>query len=79
MILSWIVSFRLTHYGASRAQADYAAWKVRSEVGSLVLSTSGEFKVSGIRWPSLGAMTRDDSVNPALWSVSDSLNLMVDS
>lgn len=78
-IRSWMLTVRLTHYGASRAQADFVATKVRGAVGDLMRESLDGFTVSGGRWPGLGAMVRDDSINPALWSVSDTLILMLDS
>lgn len=78
-IRSWQATLRLTHYGASRGQCDYVALLVRSAVQDLLLEQLGAYRVTGARWGGLGSMTRDDSVNPALWSVSDSLILMLDS
>ena len=78
-VRSWRVTFRIAHYGASRSQCDFVAFRVRDSVGALLLTQSGDFRVSGAAWSGLGSMTRDDSVNPALWSASDSINLMLDS
>jgi hypothetical protein len=78
-IKSWQVTFRLTHYGASRAQADFVATKVRGAVSGFMRQSAGGYQVTGARWAGLGAMTRDDSINPPLWSASDTLILMLDS
>lgn len=77
-IRAWNLSWRLSHYGASRAQCDFVATRVREAVAALMGSTIAGYRVNGGRWPGLGAMSRDDSINPPLWSVSDTLILMVD-
>jgi len=79
LVKSWQVTFRLTHYGASRAQTDFVATKVRGAVSGFMRQRAGGFEVTGARWAGLGSMTRDDSINPPLWSVSDTLILMLDS
>lgn len=78
-IQSWKVSFRLVHYGASRAQCDFVAFQVRNSVGQLLLTQSGDFRVSGATWSGLGSMSRDDSLNPALWNTSDIFTLSLNS
>lgn len=77
-VRAWQATWRLTYYGASRSQADLLAGKLRRAVSDLLGQVAGGYKITGARWGSLGAMIRDDSTNPALWSVSDSLILMLD-
>lgn len=78
-IRSWKVTFRLVHYGASRSQCDFVAFQVRNSVGNLLSIQSGDFHVSGSTWSGLGSMSRDDSINPALWNTSDNFTLLLDS
>lgn len=77
-VRAWSLQWRLAHYGASRAQCDFIADRVRSAVADVVRSQVGDYQVSGARWAALGGVLRDDSVNPALWSASDTLILMLD-
>lgn len=77
-IRSWQSTWRLSHYGATRGQADMVAGRMRAQVTSALNVLAGDYKITGARWQGLGPMTRDDSFNPALWSASDSLILMLD-
>lgn len=77
-VRAWQVTWRLSYYGASRSQCDLVAGKIRAAVTDTLGQVAGGYKVTGARWGSLGAMLRDDTINPALWNVSDTLILMLD-
>jgi len=77
-VRSWQTTWRLTYFGASRSQGDLVAGKIRAAVSDILGTISGGYKFTGARWGSLGAMIRDDSTNPSLWSASDTLILMLD-
>ena len=77
-VRAWQTTWRITYFGASRSQCDLVAGKIRSAVDQVLGTVAGGYKVTGARWTGLGAVLRDDTLNPALWSASDTLILMCD-
>lgn len=74
----WATRWSMSHYGGSRAQADWVATASRGRVLTALKQRFGEsdvFKVVGITWTNLGAMSRNDQVDPPYWSASDTLIL----
>lgn len=75
-ILSWEVSFQMRGYGGSRTQVDWVMTLGRSALEGLTHQTFGEddtYRIKATDWKSLGATTRNDSVDPPFWQVADTL------
>ena len=76
----WATRWALNSHGGSRAQADWMAYQVRKRILTALKQTFAEddvFKIIAISWNSLGAMVRNDQVDPPYWSTSDNLILTV--
>lgn len=70
-IKSWDVSYKLSTFGGSREQCDWAAYRLRDTLGDCVGQEFGEYLVQMASWRQLGPLIRNDSVDPPMWSVSD--------
>jgi hypothetical protein len=77
-VRAWETSWRVSSYGGSREQCDWVAALLRDAVGGCINQRFDSYKVSMAQWRSLGAMTRDDSIDPPMWSVSDTFTLRCD-
>lgn len=78
-VRSWDTSWRVSSFGGSREQCDWVAALLREGVDDCIGQEFGEYRVSMASWRSLGAMTRNDSIDPPMWSVSDLFSLRADS
>jgi hypothetical protein len=73
---TWLASYQVRYHGGSRAQVDWTATKIRAAVESLLKSSFGvEGSVVWIQWQSLGGVSRNDAVNPPIWTASDNFTL----
>jgi hypothetical protein len=77
-IRSWNTTWRLGHYGGSREQVDWVATLLRQAVNDCIGQEFGSYRVTMAQWLSLGSMTRNDSTDPPMWSVSDAFSLRCD-
>jgi hypothetical protein len=75
----WSTRWAMRHHGGSREQADWVALVSRSRLTQMLQKQFGvdPFKVIGVQWNQLGAMSRNDSVDPPFWTASDSVILVV--
>lgn len=73
-------NWSLRHYGGSREQADWVADRVRAAVHVVAKVPFGQqsdrHRVIGVRWVSLGQLSRNDTVDPPYWQAQDSVQLM---
>lgn len=76
----WEVTVSLRHYGGTRQQCDYQAHAARVVLMTMRDKTFGSpaHKVIGIRWRTLGGLTRIDQTDPPFWQSIDSVALMCD-
>lgn len=79
-VRSWELSWRLGAYGGSRAQCDRVAGVLRGSLEGVLGLVFGDpaYRVTGLSWRSLGPMTRNDSIDPPMWSVLDSFSVRCD-
>ena len=77
-IRSWETSWRLSSYGGAREQCDWVAALLRGALADCIGEVFGSYKISMAQWRSLGGMTRNDSIDPPMWSVSDTFILRCD-
>ena len=77
-IRAWTTTWRITHFGATRSQCDWTAGQVRAAVAKAMKQTAAGYTITSARWVGLGALVRDDAINPPLWSVADSFVLHLD-
>lgn len=77
-IRSWTTNWRISHFGGSREQADWIALKMRESLDDCIGQEFGTYRVTMATWGSLGAMTRNDAIDPPMWSASDSFSLRCD-
>jgi len=77
-IRSWETGWRLSSFGGSREQCDWVAALVRNALDDCIGQEFGAYRVTMAQWRSLGPMTRNDSVDPPMWSVSDTFTLRCD-
>jgi len=75
---AWVTTFQLRYHAASRQQTDWTAMACRGAVNALLRSlvvADETFAVTWVEWQSLGAVVRNDSVDPPIWSSTDSVIL----
>lgn len=75
----WSTSWSLRHYGGGREQADWVADKVRTALMSVDRAPFGSVdahRVIGVQWVSLGALSRNDTVDPPYWQSQDLVTLL---
>src|SRR5512139_649642 len=72
----WELTFSLRHFGGSRAQCDFQAKAARTAVTAVRHAVVGDYTIIGVRWASLGPMSRNDQVDPPYWSAYDYVVLM---
>ena len=77
-IRAWTTNWRLSYYGGARNQCDWVAARIRDELDNAIGQEFGIYKVTGVGWRSLGAMERNDAIDPPLWSVTDTFILSCD-
>ena len=77
-VRAWTTSWRVSSYGGSREQCDWMATAARDGVFPCIGRLFGAYRVSMASWGSLGPMTRNDSVDPPMWSVTDMFILRCD-
>jgi hypothetical protein len=77
-VRSWSTSWRMSSYGGSREQCDWMAAAARDEVPHCIGQKFYGYRVGMASWGSLGPMTRNDSVDPPMWSVTDMFTLRCD-
>lgn len=77
-IRAWTTTWRLSCYGGSRQQCDWAAARVRDSLDNALGQEFGIYKVTMANWRALGAMERHDEIDPPLWSVTDTFTLSCD-
>jgi hypothetical protein len=76
----WAVGFSVRCTGGSRKQCDWVATTARRALTGLDKQKFGdpEWKVINVEWASLGPVTRTDATSPAIWSVYDTITVVVD-
>lgn len=78
---AWLAQYQLRYHAASRAQADWTGTSARRAVDELlkteITSDNVIHQISWVEWQSLGGVTRNDSTDPPIWAVIDSLTLHV--
>jgi hypothetical protein len=75
----WSCAWLLRHFGGSREQADWVGDQMRNNVVATLKQKFGvadPYKVSGIVWSNLGALSRNDQVDPPYWQSQDSVTLL---
>lgn len=75
----WELAYQVQHFGGSREQVDWVGKGVRNTLAHLVGLVFGDvapYKVRSVRMPILGAMARIDSVDPAFWTMADTIVLL---
>ena len=77
-IRAWTTEWRVTSFGGSREQCDWMASAAREGVDDCIGQDFDAYRVSMAQWRALGGMMRDDSIDPPMWSVSDTFTLRCD-
>lgn len=81
---SWKLTYNVRGVGGNRQQADYACDVARplfSDLGRLsfpVGKADQMWKITRSRYVGLGAVQRNDSVDPPIWECMDTLEVWVD-
>lgn len=75
---SWLLTYQLAYHGTRESLADELGDRVRAAV----VNFSGPVTAAGVEWtvqsiviPELGGSTRDDTTEPAHWSITDPVSL----
>jgi hypothetical protein len=77
-IRSWSTNWRVSSFGGSREQCDWMATLAREGLDDCLGQQFGAYTVTMATWGSLGAMTRNDGIDPPMWSVTDTFSLRCD-
>lgn len=71
----WLVTYALRHYGGSRLQVDWQSNLARVSFMDVNQLEFDDYKVIGIQWRNLGAVSRIDQTDPSMWQSFDSVAL----
>lgn len=76
---SWLCTYSLTHHSTRESLADELGDTVRisilSYAGRTMSLSTADWTVQYVTIPELGASVRDDSTDPAHWSITDAVSL----
>lgn len=72
-------SWSLRHFGGSRKQCDWIAQQFRDQIYTLRGLTFGAdtYKINSVSPLSIGAVSRNDQVDPPYWQAFDNLTILV--
>ena len=80
---SWVQAYSLRYVGGSRQQTDWAADRGRVLLDTyaprnLPLSPTKSWRVQQVQFTSLGAISRNDTVEPPYWECVDAVNVWLE-
>lgn len=78
---AWVAGYTLTNVGALRQQCDWTADRTRSALteGTLeALEFSPGWRILLVEFTGLGGLTRNSSVNPPYWELTDNVDLWLE-
>lgn len=77
--VSWVCSYTLSHTGALRQQVDWTADKVRPAMSAARgLGPMENWTITLVDYTVLGPVTRNSSIDPPVWELSDSVDLWLE-
>lgn len=78
---SWLATYTTRHVGALRQQTDWCADKVREalvEFHPKTIHLDSKWRVLQTTYPRLGAITRNDTTDPAYWELQDDVSVWLE-
>lgn len=78
---SWLATYTTKHVGALRQQTDWAADQVRKAMVKFRpahIDLDGDWAIVQTTYPQLGAISRNDAVDPPYWELVDNLSVWLE-